>query len=84
MKYNYTYNEWSVDTREIAITCQRQLTSDEVIELSGHVDYRNGDSYAGALDDGEKYKVTFIETDYGSSEYKITGDEVIEPDKEEE
>ena len=84
MKYNYTYNEWSVDTRIIEVTCQRPLTSDEVIELSCEVDYKDGSTAKDTLDDGKKYKVTFIETDYGNSEYEIEGDELIEPDTEEE
>ena len=82
MKYNYTYTEWSQDTREIEVTCQRPLTSDEVLELSCEVDYKDGSTAKDILEDGKKYKVTYIGTDYGNSDYEIEGDELLEKEEE--
>ena len=81
MKYNYTYTEWSQDTREIKVTCQRPLTSDEVVELSCEVDYKDGSTAKDTLEDGKKYKVTYIGTDYGNSDYEIEGDELLKKEE---
>ena len=82
MKYNYTYTELSHDTRTIEVTCQRPLTSDEVLELSCEVDYKDGSTAKNILEDGKKYKVTYIGTDYGNSDYEIEGDELLEKEEE--
>ena len=82
MKYNYTYTEWSHDTRTIEVTCQRPLTSDEVLELSCEVDYKDGSTAKNILEDGKKYKVTYIGTDYGNNDYEIEGDELLEKEEE--
>lgn len=61
MKYNYTYTEWSHDTRTIEVTCQRPLTSDEVLELSCEVDYKDGSTAKNILEDGKNIKSLILE-----------------------
>ena len=76
MKYNYTYTAHYLDTQEIEVTCQRQLTEDEVVELTCEIG-------KGTLDDNKKYEVT----DNGSVgfnyfDYNIEGDELLNEEEE--
>ena len=70
MKYKYTYEEWSQDTRTYEIESDKQLTQEEIIDIASST----------AMDEKKPYQTkdfvcNFKGTEWGDdSHFEITGD----------
>ena len=78
MKYKYTYQEWSQDTREFEIESDVQLTEEEIQDISMGCNFTDGYTYLGGEKD-KRFKATFKGTEFGDdTQTNISGDEVKE------
>ena len=76
MKYKYTYQEWSQDTREYEVESDTMLTADEIQDMALSCTIVDGSTYSDA---DKNVKVTFKGTEFGDdSQTNISGDEVKE------
>ena len=83
-KYKYTYQEWSQDTREFEIESDVKLTQEEIQDISLGCTFTDGYTYQGG-EKNKRFKATFIGTEFGDdTQTKISGDEVIEEDDDNE
>jgi len=73
-KYNYTYEEYSQDTRSFEIESDVKLTQEEIQDIALGCTFTDGYTYVGGEKD-KRFKATFTGTEYG-------GDEIIEEDEE--
>ena len=63
-KYNYTYDEHSVDVRYFEVESEVMLTEREVQDIALGCDLKDGYTYQGG-EKGKRYKAKFIGTEYG-------------------
>jgi len=81
MKYNYTYEEYSQDTRSYEIESDVKLTEEEIQEIALGCDMKDGYTYLGGEKD-KRFKATFtgteigddVQTEYGGDETKEEND----------
>ena len=64
MKYKYTYQEWSQDTREYEVESDVMLTEQEIQEISLGCTLTDGYIYKGGEKD-KRFKATFKGTVFG-------------------
>ena len=70
MKYKYTYNEWSQDTKTWEIESNRQLTEEEIIDIATSTDMKENAQYKT-----KDFVCEFKGTEWGDdSQFEITGD----------
>ena len=75
-KYKYDYEEWSQDTRNYTVECDRKLTRDEVQFTISEVDLDYEDiEQKIPLDDGVIAIVTYHGNEWGDSDCRITNGE---------
>jgi len=70
MKFNYKFEETSIDTRRFFIESEVELTEDEARLLISEVSLTDNDSSSGNINDWDieqkgSYKVTFKGIEYG-------------------
>jgi len=70
--YEYTIDEWSVDTRKWIVTSPEKLTYEQVVKLACDIPYDKSEllmpSYEGVV-------VNFLGTEYGDdSQIEVLGD----------
>ncbi len=81
MKYKYTYEEYSQDTRSYEIESDVKLTEEEIQEIALGCDMKDGYTYLGGEKD-KRFKATFtgteigddVQTEYGGDETKEEND----------
>ena len=81
MKYNYTYEEYSQDTRSYEIESDVKLTEEEIQDIALGCDIKDGYTYLGG-EKGKRFKATFtgteigddVQTEYGGDETKEEND----------
>ena len=81
MKYNYTYEEYSQDTRSYEIESDVKLTEEEIQDIALGCDMKDGYTYLGGEKD-KRFKATFtgteigddVQTEYGGDETKEEND----------
>ena len=72
MKYEYTIDEWSVDTRKWIVTSPKKLTYEQVIDLA--CDIPSGESEV-TMPGFEGVVVNFLGTEYGDDpQCEVLGD----------
>ena len=64
MKYNYTYEEYSQDTRSYEIESDVKLTEEEIQDIALGCDIKGGYTYLGGEKD-KRFKATFTGTEIG-------------------
>jgi hypothetical protein len=70
MKYKYTYDEWSQDTKTWEIESNKQLTEQEVIDIA-----LNTSMHEKVPNKTKDYICRFKGTNWGDdSQFEITGD----------
>ena len=70
MKYKYTYEEWSQDTKTWEIESNKQLSEQDVIDIATSTDMDEKKPYQT-----KDFICTFKGTEWGDdSQYEITGD----------
>ena len=70
MKYKYTYDEWSQDTKTWEIESNRQLTEEEIIDIATSTDMKENAQYKT-----KDFVCKFKGTEWGDdSQFEITGD----------
>lgn len=72
MKYEYTIDEWSVDTRKWLVTSPKKLTYEQVVDLACDIPLGEHElmmpGYEGVF-------VTYLGTEYGDdSQHEVLGD----------
>ena len=78
MKYKYTYQEWSQDTREYEVESDVMLTEEEIQEISLGCTLTDGYMYKGGEKD-KRFQATFKGTEFGDdSQTEYGGDETKE------
>ena len=76
MKYKYTYNEWSQDTRSYTIESNVKLTEEEIQDMALSCSMVEGSTYSDA---DRNIKATFKGTEYGDdTQTEYGGDEIKE------
>ena len=74
MKYKYTYQEWSQDTREYEVESDVMLTEQEIQEISLGCTLTDGYTYVGG-EKAKRFKATFKGTEFGDdSQTAYSGD----------
>lgn len=74
MEYEYTIDEWSVDTRRWLVTSPKKLTYDEVVSLYQTCDLSHGESEI-LMPGFEGVIVNYLGTEYGDdSQQEMRGD----------
>ena len=77
MKYNYTYEEYSQDTRSFKIESDVKLTENQIQEIALGCSLKDGYTYQGGNKD-KRFKATFEGTEYGDdTQCEYAGDEII-------
>ena len=80
MKYNYTYEEYSQDTRNYKVESDVKLTEEEIQDMALSCSMVNGATYTNI-----NSKATFICTEFGDdTETEYGGDEIKEEDEDNE
>ena len=80
MKYNYTYEEYSQDTRNYKVESDVKLTEEEIQDMALSCAMVEGATYKN-----KNSKATFEGTEFGDdTQTEYGGDEVIEEDKDNE
>ena len=70
MKYKYTYDEWSQDTKTWEIESNKKLTEQEIIEIATNTDMKENAQYKT-----KDFVCEFKGTEWGDdSHFEITGD----------
>jgi hypothetical protein len=70
MKYKYTYDEWSQDTRTWEIESDKQLTEEEIIDIALNTEMDEKKPYQA-----KDFVCKFKGTEWGDdSQFEITGD----------
>ena len=83
-KYNYTYEEYSQDTRTVEVESDVKLTEEEIQDIALGCTFNEGYTYQGG-EKNKRFKATFIGTEYGDdTQTKYSGDEIIEEDEDNE
>lgn len=83
-KYNYTYEEYSQDTRSFEIESDVKLTQEEIQDIALGCTFTDGYTYQGGEKD-KRFKATFTGTEYGDdTQTEYGGDEIIEEDENNE
>jgi hypothetical protein len=83
-KYNYTYEEYSQDTRSFEIESDVKLTQEEIQDIALGCTFIDGYTYQGGEKD-KRFKATFTGTEYGDdTQTEYGGDEIIEEDEDNE
>ena len=81
MKYKYTYDEWSQDTRSYEVESDAKLTQLQIQEIALGCDMTDGYTYLGGEKD-KRFKATFKGTEFGDdSQTEYGGDETKEEDE---
>ena len=81
MKYKYTYDEWSQDTRSYEVESDVKLTKEAIQDIALGCDMREGYIYLGGEKD-KRFKATFKGTEFGDdSQTEYGGDETKEEDE---
>ena len=82
MKYKYTYQEWSQDTREYEVESDIKLTQLQIQEIALGCDMTDGYTYLGGEKD-KRFKAIFKGTEFGDdAQTEYGGDETKEEDDE--
>tara|TARA_Y100000114_G_scaffold93057_1_gene86469 strand:+ start:121 stop:357 length:237 start_codon:yes stop_codon:yes gene_type:complete len=72
MKYEYTIDEWSVDTRKWLVTSPKKLTYEQVVGLACDIPFGESEVLMPGF---EGVVVDFLGTEYGDdSQLKVLGD----------
>jgi len=80
MKYNYTYEEYSQDTRSYTVESDIKLTEDQIMELALSCPMVDGSVYQD-----KDSKATFEGTEFGDdSQTEFGGDETVDEDEDED
>ena len=83
-KYNYTYEEYSQDTRTVEVESDVKLTEQEIQDIALGCTFTDGYTYVGGEKD-KRFKATFTGTEYGDdTQTEYSGDEIIEEDEDNE
>ena len=83
MKYNYTYEEYSQDTRSFEIESEVKLTQEEIQDIALGCNLTDGYTYQGG-EKNKRFKAKFIGTEYGDdTQTEFGGDEIIGESEEE-
>ena len=83
MKYFYTYQEYSQDTRDWEIESDVKLTEEEIRDIALGCTLKEGYTYTGGKK-GERFKAKFIGTEFGDdTQIEVGGDVKEEEDNEE-
>lgn len=70
MKYKYTYNEWSQDTRKYEIESNVKLSEEEIIDIACSTSMNENSMYKT-----KNFSCKFKGVDWGDdAQFKITGD----------
>jgi hypothetical protein len=64
MKYKYTYQEWSQDTREYEVESDIKLTQLQIQEIALGCDMTDGYTYLGG-EKNKRFQATFKGTEFG-------------------
>ena len=81
MKYKYTYDEWSQDTRSYEVESDAKLTQLQIQEIALGCDMTDGYTYLGGEKD-KRFKATFKGTEFGDdAQTEYGGDETKEEDE---
>ena len=81
MKYKYTYQEWSQDTREYEVESDIKLTQLQIQEIALGCDMTDGYTYLGG-EKNKRFQATFKGTEFGDdSQTEYGGDETKEEDE---
>ena len=81
MKYNYTYEEYSQDTRSYEIESDVKLTEEVIQDIALGCSMTDGYTYVGGEKD-KRFKATFKGTEFGDdSQTEYGGDEMKEDEK---
>jgi hypothetical protein len=76
MKYKYTYEESSQDTRSYEVESDVMLTREEIQDIALGCDIKDGYTYLGG-EKGKRFKATFNETEFGDDcQAEYGGDEI--------
>lgn len=78
MKYKYTYEEWSQDTRSFEVESEVKLTQEEIQDIALGCNLTDGYTYQGGPKE-KRFQAKFIGTDYGDdTQTEFGGDEIKE------
>jgi len=78
MKYKYTYDEWSQDTRSYEVESDVKLTEEAIQDIALGCSMTDGYTYVGGEKD-KRFKATFKGTEFGDdSQTEYGGDEIKE------
>jgi len=78
MKYNYTYEEYSQDTRSFTVESDVQLTQEQIQDIALGCSLTDGYTYVGGEKD-KRFKATFKGTEYGDdTQIEYGGDKTKE------
>jgi hypothetical protein len=76
MKYKYTLEEYSQDTRTYAVESDVMLTEDEILDIALGCDLTDGYTYTGREKENQ-FKATFLGTEFGDdTQCEYSGDEI--------
>ena len=82
-KYNYTYEEYSQDSRSFEVESDVKLTQEEIMDISLGCNFTDGYTYVGGENE-KRFKATFKGTEFGDdTQTEFGGDEVKEEEEEE-
>jgi len=81
-KYNYTYEEYSQDTRSYEIASDVMLTEEEIQDIALGCSMTEGYTYQGG-GTGRRFQATFKGTEFGDdSQTEYGGDEIKQTDED--
>ena len=81
-KYNYTYEEYSQDTRSYEIASDVMLTEEEIQEIALGCSMTDGYTYEGG-GAGKRFQATFKGTEFGDDcQTEYGGDEIKQTDED--
>jgi hypothetical protein len=81
-KYNYTYEEYSQDTRSYEIASDVMLTEEEIQDIALGCSLTDGYTYEGG-GAGKRFKATFKGTEFGDdSQTEYGGDKIKQTDED--
>ena len=78
MKFKYTYQEWSQDTREYEVESDVMLTEQEIQDIALGCDLTDGYIYTGG-EKNKRFQATFKGTEFGDdSQTAYSGSKIKE------
>ena len=78
MKYKYTFEEYTQDTRKYEVESEVMLTEENIKEITQGCSLTDGYHCKGG-EKGKRFKATFLGTEFGDdAQFNYGGDEIKE------